>query len=136
MRVYELLANLLILLLSVFGIMRSLEWIIRGNASLKNASEIYVKMSQYIDIQSMGWFLLTASIVLLISIFVRGNTAYTLLIIGGIGAGTANMFYGLLSTESAQLLFTYYSTITIGMYLYILATVGVIGLWKTKMKKD
>ena len=65
MRIHELLANLLIILLSAFGFMRGLEFIVRGEQSMHNASEIYIKLSQYADIQAIGWFLLTSSIVLM-----------------------------------------------------------------------
>src|SRR5699024_12027317 len=99
MRIYELLANLLIILLSAFGVMRSLEFIVRGEQSMHNASEIYIKLSQYADIQAIGWFLLTASIVLLCSVFIIGRTSYILLIIVGICAGSVLLFYGMFASE-------------------------------------
>src|SRR5699024_12168344 len=97
MRIYELLANLLIVLLSAFGFMRGLEFIVRGESSMHNASEIYIKLSQYADIQAIGWFLLTASIVLLCSVFIKGRTSCILLIIGGLYAGSVHLFYAMVA---------------------------------------
>lgn len=136
MRIYELLANLLIVLLSAFGVMRGLELIVRGESAMQDASKIYIELSQYADIQAIGWFLLTASIVLLCSVFIRGNTSYVLLIIGGLCAGSVHLFYGMVATESAKVIATYYTTLTLGLYQYILAGIGVISLWKIKQNKD
>ena len=136
MRIYELLANLLIILLSAFGVMRGLEFIVRGEQSMHNASEIYIKLSQYADIQAIGWFLLTSSIALMCSVFIKGNTSYVLLIIGGLCAGSVHLFYGMVATESAKIIATYYTTLTLGLYQYILAGIGVISLWKIKQNKD
>lgn len=136
MRIYELLANLLIVLLSAFGVMRGLEFIVRGESAMQNTSKIYIKLSQYADIQAIGWFLLTASIVLLCSVFIKGNTSYVLLIIGGLCAGSVHLFYGMVATDTAKLIATYYTILTLGLYQYILAGIGVISLWKIKQNKD
>lgn len=136
MRIYELLANLLIVILSAFGFMRGLEMVIRGENSLQNASNVYLKMSQYADIQSIGWFLITGSIVLLASVFIKGSASYILLIIGGLACGSVHLGYGLLATESAKVIATYYQNLTLGIYQYILAVIGVISLWKTKKNRD
>lgn len=136
MRIYELLANLLIILLSAFGIMRGIEFIVRGESSMQNASEIYIKLSQYADIQAIGWFLLTASIVLLCSVFIKGRTSYVLLIIGGLCAGSVFLFTGMVATQTARVIATYYTNLTLGLYQYILAGIGVISLWKTTKNKD
>ncbi|WP_305808928.1 hypothetical protein, partial [Staphylococcus epidermidis] len=123
-------------LLIAFGVMRSLEFIVRGKNSMQNASEIYIKLSKYADIQAIGWFLLTSSIVLLCSVFIKGSTSYVLLIIGGICAGSVHLFYGMVATETARVIATYYTTLTLGLYQYILAGIGVISLWKIKQNKD
>lgn len=136
MRIYELLASLLIILLCAFGVMRGLEFIIRGESSLQEASDIYIKLSQYADIQTIGWLLVIFSIILLCSIFVNGKPAFVFLIIGGIVTGTIHICYGMIAVDTAKVISTYYTTLTIGLYQYILMIIGVIGLWKTAKKKD
>lgn len=136
MRIYELLANLLIILLSAFGIMRGIEFIVRGESSLQDASEIYIKLSQYADIQTIGWLLVISSLVLLASIFTKGKPAFVLLIIGGLVTGSIHLMYGMIAVDTAKIISTYYTTLTIGLYQYILAVIGVMGLWKTTKNKD
>lgn len=127
-------SNLLILLLSVMGIMRGVEFIVRSEQSMKSASNLYIKLSQYADIQVIGWFLVTFSIVLLASIFTKDKTGYVLLLIGGLATGSVHLFYGLVAVEGAKVIATYYTNLTLGIYQYILAGIGVISLWKTKNK--
>lgn len=136
LKLYELLANLLIVLLGALGLMRGAEMVIRGDRTMTNTSDIYAKLSQYADIQSIGWLLITASIVLLVSVFVKGNASLILLIIGGLVAGSVHLFYGLIAIDSAKMVSTYYTNLTLGIYQYILVTIGAISLWKIKQNKD
>lgn len=136
MRTHELLANLLIVLLGAMGLMRGAELIIRSENSLQRSARLYTELSQYVNLQSIGWFLVTASIVLITSVFVKGRTAYILMLIGGICAGSVHIFYGLVATEGAKVVATYYTTLTIGIYQYIIATVGVMGIWKNSKNKE
>jgi len=134
-RIYELMANLLIVLVSVLGFMRGLEWVIRSEEVLKNSSDIYVKLSQIMDIDTLGWLLIIASIILFLSVFVKKEAGYILLIIGGFAVGTCFLMYGMISVETANLLSTYYTMISVGLYGYVLASIGGIALWKTTKKK-
>lgn len=136
MKLYELLANALIVLLSAFGFMRGSEFITRGEKSLQNASELYVKLSQYIDIQSMGWGLLLGSIILLGAVFNKNKTAFILMIIGGAITASIHMFYGLVAVEGAKVIATYYTTLTISIYEFLICGIGVYGLWKNNKNKD
>lgn len=136
MKLYELLANALIVLLSAFGFMRGSEFITRGEMSLQNASELYVKLSQYIDIQSMGWGLLLGSIILLGAVFNKNKTAFILMIIGGAITASIHMFYGLVAVEGAKVIATYYTTLTISIYEFLICGIGVYGLWKNNKNKD
>ena len=136
MRIYELLSNLLIVLLSAMGFMRGIEFVIRGESSMQNASNLYIVLSQYIDIQSLGWLLATASLVLLASVFTQNKTAFVLMTIGGLVCGSVHFFYGLVAVEGAKVISTYYTSLTIGIYQYLLCGVGVISLWKIKKNKD
>ncbi|EGQ3068511.1 hypothetical protein KEI82_002452 [Staphylococcus pseudintermedius] len=135
MRIYELLANLLIILLSSLGLMRGIEMVLRDDDVLENASSVYSKLSQYIDIQSLGWFLVISSIVLLSSVFCKGKASYLLWVIGGTACGIVHLTYGLIATESAKFINTYYQNVTLSVYQFILASIGVISLWKIKMNK-
>lgn len=118
------------------GAMRALEFIIRGEQSLQNASELYVTLSQYIDIQSMGWGLLIGSVVLLFSVFTKGKTAFILMIVGGGATACIFMFYGMVSVGGAKVVSTYYTSLTLSIYQLIICGTGVYGLWKTKKNKD
>ena len=115
--------------------MRGLEWVVRSNEVLKNSSDIYIKLSQFMDIDTLGWLLIIASIILFLSVFVKKETGYILLIIGGFSVGTCFLMYGMISVETATLLSTYYTMISIGLYGYVLASIGGIALWKIKKKK-
>ncbi|HJG39055.1 MAG TPA: hypothetical protein K8V44_04545 [Staphylococcus saprophyticus] len=128
-------ANLLIMLVSVLGLMRGLEWVVRSSEVLKNSSDIYMKLSQIMDIDTLGWLLIIASVVLFISVFVKKEAGYVLLVIGGLSVGTCFLMYGMISVETATLLSTYYTMISIGLYGYVLASIGGIALWKTRKKK-
>ena len=128
-------ANLLIVLVSVLGFMRGLEWVVRSNEVLKDSSDIYIKLSQFMDINTLGWLLIIGSIVLFISVFVKKETGYILLVIGGFSVGTCFLMYGMISVETATLLSTYYTMISIGLYDYVIASIGGIALWKIKKKK-
>lgn len=136
MRVDSLLAKLLIILLSAFGIMRGSEMVIRGENSMQNAAKLYIKLSEYVDIQSIGWLLLSSSLLLAISVFTEGTITFLLLTIGGLTTGTVHIFYGLVAVEGAKVVATYYTTLTLGIYEYIICAVGVMGLWKTNKNKD
>ncbi|WP_440868126.1 hypothetical protein [Staphylococcus shinii] len=87
------------------------------------------------DIQSLGWLLVIASIVLFSAVFIKGSSAYISMIIGGIGIGTIFLFYGLVTVEAATLISTYYTMLTVSIYGYLLAGIGASALWKTKRKK-
>lgn len=135
MKIFELMANLLIVLVSVLGFVRGMEWIVRSSQSLQQSSDIYITIDQYMDIQSLGWLLVIASIVLFSTVFTKGSPAYISMIIGGIGIGTIFLFYGLVTVGSATLISTYYTMLTVSIYGYLLAGIGALALWKTKRKK-
>ena len=128
-------SNLLILLISILGAIRGFEWITRDNETLVKASKIYVTISQVIDIQTLGWLMLISAAVLLSTIFISDRVRYVSMIIGGFATGTIFIFYGMASTEFANLLATYYTFVTLGLYGYILCGLGGIALWRTKKKK-
>lgn len=107
----------------------------RSNETLVKASKIYVTISQIIDIQSLGWLTLVSAAVLASTIFISGRVRYVSLIIGGFALGSIFLFYGMASTEFANLIATYYTFVTLGLYGYVLAGLGAIALWKTRQKK-
>ncbi|MDK3656277.1 hypothetical protein O0A22_11725 [Staphylococcus pseudintermedius] len=131
MRIHELLANLLIILLGVLGLFRGVEMITRDDEVLQNASNVYFRISQYVDIQSLGWLLVISSLILILSVFFKSKSAYTLWIIGGVACGSIHLYYGFVATETAKFINTYYQNITISLYQFILAVMGVCLLWKT-----
>lgn len=128
-------SNLLILLISILGAIRGFEWITRDNETLVKASKIYVTISQVIDVQSLGWLMLISAVVLMSTIFISGRVRYVSMVIGGFATGSILIFYGMASTEFANLIATYYTFVTLGLYGYILCGLGVIALWKMRKKK-
>ena len=128
-------SNLLILLISILGAIRGFEWITRDNETLVKASKIYVTISQVIDVQTLGWLMLISAAVMISTIFISGRVRYVSMVIGGFGLGSIFIFYGMASTEFANLLATYYTFVSLGLYGYILCGLGVIALWRTRRKK-
>lgn len=128
-------SNLLVLLVAILGAIRGLEWVMRSNETLVKASKIYVTISQIIDIQSLGWLMLISAAVLASTIFISGRIRYISLVIGGFALGSIFLFYGMASTEFANLIATYYTFVSVGLYGYVLAGLGVIALWRTRRKK-
>lgn len=116
--------------------MRGSEMVIRGENSMQSAAKLYIKLSEYVDIQSIGWLLLMSSVLLVFAAFTENKTSFLLLAIGGLSAGTVHIFYGLVAVEGAKVVATYYTTLTLGIYEYILCAVGVMGLWKLNKSKE
>lgn len=102
---------------------------------LVKASKIYVTISQVIDLQTLGWLMLISAAVMASTIFISGRVRYVSMVIGGFGLGSIFLFYGMASTEFANLLATYYTFVSLGLYGYILCGLGVIALWRTRKKK-
>lgn len=123
------------MLVAILGAIRGIEWVARSNETLVKASKIYVTISQIIDIQSLGWLMLISAAVLASTIFISGRIRYVSLVIGGFALGSIFLFYGMASTEFANLIATYYTFVSVGLYGYVLAGLGVIALWKTRRKK-
>ena len=134
-KINEIMSNLLILIVAILGAIRGIEWIARDGETLVKASKIYLTISQIVDIQSLGLLMLISSAVLLSTIFISGRVRYVSLIIGGFATGSIFLFYGMASTEFANLMATYYTFVTLGLYGYVLAGLGVIALWRTRQKK-
>ena len=128
-------SNLLILLISILGAIRGFEWITRDSETLVKASKIYLTIAQVMDIQTLGWFMLISAAVMASTIFISGRVRYVSMVIGGFATGSIFLFYGMASTEFANLIATYYTFISIGLYGYILCGLGVIALWRTRKKK-
>ena len=135
MKVYELMANLLIVLIAALALMRGFELAVRSPISMKDASNIYIEISKVMDLQSFGYLLLFFAIILLVSVFFRGISSYILMVIGSLGVGTLHILYGMASSETAKLIATYYTTTTIGIFAFIVATIGGIALWQIFKRK-
>ena len=128
-------SNLLILLISILGAIRGFEWISRDGETLVKASKIYLTISQVIDLQTLGWLMLISAAVMISTIFISDRIRYVSMVIGGFAVGSIFIFYGMASTEFANLVATYYTFVTLGLYGYILCGLGVIALWRTRKKK-
>lgn len=135
MKKQELLAQLFIISIAAFGLMRAFEWISRGKGELKNASDIYVELNKYLDIQTTGWLLLISSIILLAAVFTRGRTTDLLLIIGGLIFGIIQLVYAAIAANDALLLETVYRANLLGVFGIIIVVIGGISLWRTRKKK-
>lgn len=132
---YELFSNLLIVLLVGNGVLRAWDWITMNTRELENVSHLYVSMSNYLDMNTLGWLFMLFSITLLLSIFFKGATGYIFLVLGALGAGIIHLIFGVISTEGAVLFVTYYFMLLCGVIQFILVIVGGIQLWKIKQLK-
>lgn len=128
-------SNLLILLIAILGAIRGFEWITKDSETLVKASKIYLTIAEIMDVQTLGWLMLISAAVIASTIFISGRARYVSMVIGGFATGTIFIFYGMASTEFANLIATYYTFISIGLYGYILCGLGVIALWRTRKKK-
>lgn len=135
MKHYELLAQLLIVLLASFGLMRAFEWTSRSSEQLKQASDIYITLDKYMDIQTVGWILLIGSIILLASVFTRGMKAHVMMVVGSLTFGIINLYYGAAASQDALLIETVYRSNLLGVFGLIVASIGVWSLWQTTKKK-
>ncbi|WP_204205901.1 hypothetical protein [Mammaliicoccus sciuri] len=132
---YELLSNLLIVLLVANGILRSWDFITMSTETIEKVSPLYVSMSHYIDMHALGWLFMLFSITLLLSIFFRGQTSYIFMVLGALGAGCVHIIFGIIATEYAVLFITFYFMLLCGVIQFILVLIGGIQLWKIKQLK-
>lgn len=132
---YELLSNLLIVLLVANGVLRSWDFITMSTSNLEQVSPLYVTLAQYIDIHALGWLFLLFSLMLFLSIFFKGQTGYIFLVLGALGAGITHLIFGVIASDGAVLFVTYYFMLLCGVIQFILVFVGGIQLWKIKQLK-
>ena len=132
---YELLSNLLIVLLVANGVLRSWDFIIMDTKTLESVSPLYVTLAQYIDIHALGWLFLLFSLTLFLSIFFKGQTGYIFLVLGALGAGIIHLIFGVVASDGAVLFVTYYFMLLCGVIQFILVFVGGRQLWKIKQLK-
>lgn len=125
-------SRLLIILLAGMGLVRSGAFIFIDKEHLRNVSDLYIKMEELLDIQTIGWFLFLFSFVLFLSAFFRGFISQLLLVIGAIVCGTIHILFGMVGVDTANLPSTYYSNLFIGVVQYLVFILGVVELWKNK----
>lgn len=129
---YELLANIFIILVATLGGIRGLEWMVSDIEKLDRVAPLYGFMSKIADIQSFGWILMMSSTLIFIAAFLKNKSAYLFLLFGGIGGALVHYIYALASIEGANLFTTYYTALVIASAQLILALVGGIMLWKKR----
>ncbi|EGS40309.1 hypothetical protein KS414_11265 [Staphylococcus capitis] len=128
----EIFVKLFVILLAGLGLVRSLNWISARTETLKHVSDLYVKMSKYMDIDTVGWLLFLFSIVLFLSAFFDNTTGYILLIVGSVPCGIIHIAFGMISVESANVSSTYYINMLIGFIQILVAINGAFSIWKIK----
>lgn len=126
----DLMSNLLLLLLAVTGGIRSFEWIDKTVDELEEISPLYTKISLYFDIQTMGWFMLIGSFLLIAAMFSDGKIYAIFVILGNSLSGFIHVLFGLLSVSGAEMFTTYYINLSIGIIQFILVAIGVLILCK------
>lgn len=128
----EVTSKILVILLSGLGIVRSQAFISTNTEQLKNVSKLYIKMSEIMDIETIGWLLFLFSLVLLSSSFFKEGVSQILLIVGCAICGTIHILFGMIGVDTANLPSTYYSNMLIGVVQYLVLLTGVNELWKMK----
>lgn len=124
--------DILILSTGVSGIIKSSEWINAAPTKFQSVTAFYRSINQIIDLQTVGWFLLISSLLLLSSVFIRTPNEYRLMILGGLFSGIIYFIYGILAVDQATLYTTYYNNLLNGWVQILIAGMGAISLWKTK----
>lgn len=123
---------LLNIMISGMGVIRSYAWITADEDYLENASPIYIKMSEYMDIQAMGWLLMIASIVLFLSEFMKENAQKYMYIVSTFVGSIIHVVYAMIGVENANIFTTYYTSMLVGIVMFIMFMLGVLDIWKTK----
>lgn len=123
---------LLNIMISGMGMIKSYAWIAADEDYLEDASLIYVKMAHYIDVQAMGWLLMIASIVLFLSEFMKEKAQQYMFVISTFIGSVINITYAMIGVGSANIFTTYYTSMLVGIIMFIMFMLGVLDLWKTK----
>lgn len=123
---------LLNIMISGMGVIRSYAWITADEDYLENASPIYIKMSEYMDIQAMGWLLMIASIVLFLSEFMKETAQKYMSVISTFVGSIIHVVYAMIGVENANIFTTYYTSMLVGIVMFIMFMLGVLDIWKTK----
>lgn len=123
---------LLNIMISGMGVIRSYAWITADEDYLENASPIYIKMSEYMDIQAMGWLLMIASIVLFLSEFMKETAQKYMYIVSTFVGSIIHVVYAMIGVENANIFTTYYTSMLVGIVMFIMFMLGVLDIWKTK----
>lgn len=123
---------LLNIMISGMGVIRSYAWITADEDYLENASPIYIKMSEYMDIQAMGWLLMIASIVLFLSEFMKETAQKYMYVVSTFVGSIIHVVYAMIGVENANIFTTYYTSMLVGIVMFIMFMLGVLDIWKTK----
>lgn len=123
---------LLNIMISGMGVIRSYAWITADEDYLENASPIYIKMSEYMDIQAMGWLLMIASIVLFLSEFMKETAQKYMYVVSTFIGSIIHVVYAMIGVENANIFTTYYTSMLVGIVMFIMFMLGVLDIWKTK----
>lgn len=123
---------LLNIIISGMGVIKGYAWIAADKDYLQDASPIYVKMAEYLDIQAMGWLLLIVSIVLFLSEFMKEKAQQYMFAISTFIGSIINITYAMIGVGSANIFTTYYTSMLVGIVMFIMFVMGVLNIWKTK----
>lgn len=114
------------------GVIKGYAWIAADKDYLQHASPIYVKMAKYMDIQAMGWLLLIVSIVLFLSEFMKEKAQQYMFVISTFIGSIINITYAMIGVENANIFTTYYTSMLVGIVMFIMFMLGVLNIWRTK----
>ena len=123
---------LLNIMISGMGVIRGYAWIVADRDYLEDASPIYIKMAQYMDIQAIGWLLLIVSIVLFLSEFMKEKAQQYMFVVSTFIGSVINIVYAMIGVENANIFTTYYTSMLVGIIMFIMFMLGVLNIWKTK----
>lgn len=123
---------LLNIMISGMGVIKGYAWIAADKNYLQDASPIYIKMAKYMDIQAVGWLLLIVSIVLFLSEFMKEKAQQYMFSISTFIGSIIHITYAMIGVGSANIFTTYYTSMLVGIVMFIMFVMGVLELWKTK----
>ena len=121
-----------VLFFAGLGFIRGADWIRTENEHLKSVSDIYIKMSEVMDINTLGWLLVLFSVLLFLSLFFDESVESWFCVVGGFVCGTIYLLYGMISVDNSDLAATYYIGFLTAVMDYVIFITGVVNLWKIK----
>lgn len=112
---------------SIYSFIYGIQFIFRTKEAYRT-SDIYVAISAFMNLQTYGYFLMTASIIMGISLFFNSNVGRSLLALGAFINFILFLFYAIIATYSAGMQSTVALRVTFAFFNLFLAIFSILEL--------